>query len=81
MLFTMPSARIIRGALRAVAHRLKSSSAQLGAVAVAARCQELENMGSRKNLVDAEHILAQLQTDYLTACTIFRNEIAKGTRP
>ena len=69
------------GALRAVAHRLKSSSAQLGAVAVAARCQELENMGSRKNLVDAEHILAQLQTDYLTACTIFRNEIAKGTRP
>jgi len=68
-------------ALQAVAHRLKSSSAQLGAVALAARCQELETMGSRKNLIDADHILAQLQTDYLAACTVFRNEIAKGKQP
>ncbi len=68
-------------ALQAIAHRLRSSSAQLGAVAVAARCQELETMGKRKNLIDADHTLAQLQTDYLIACTIFRNEIAKGTRP
>ena len=48
---------------------------------MAARCQELETMGKRKNLIDADHTLAQLQTDYLIACTIFRNEIAKGTRP
>ena len=68
-------------ALQAIAHRLKSSSAQLGAVAVAARCQELEIMGSRKNLIDADHTLAQLRADYLSACTIFRNEIAKETRP
>ena len=35
-------------ALQAMAHRLKSSSAQLGAIALAAQCQELETMGSRK---------------------------------
>jgi CheY-like chemotaxis protein len=68
-------------ALQALAHRLKSSSAQLGAVVVAARCQELETMGSRKNLIDADHMLAQLHRDYLIACTIFRDEIAKETRP
>ncbi|MCS6319056.1 MAG: response regulator, partial [Nitrospira sp.] len=64
-------------ALQAVAHRLKSSSAQLGATAVAACCKELEAMGHRKNLVDADRLFAQLQSDYLTACTVFRNEIAK----
>ena len=67
-------------ALQAIAHRLKSSSAQLGASAVAARCQELETMGGRKNLIDADHLLAQLESDYQTACGIFRNEISKGRR-
>jgi CheY-like chemotaxis protein len=68
-------------ALQAIAHRLKSSSAQLGAIAVAARCQDLETMGSRKNLIDAGHVLAQLESDYLTTCAVFRNEIAKGKQP
>ncbi|MBA3753629.1 MAG: Hpt domain-containing protein [Nitrospira sp.] len=65
-------------ALQAIAHRLKSSSAQLGAVAMATRCRELEAMGDRKNLIDADRVLAQLQSDYLAACAVFRNEIAKG---
>lgn len=68
-------------ALQAIAHRLKSSSAQLGAMAVARRCSELEAMGARKNLVDADRILALLQTDFLAACTVFRSEIAKGEQP
>lgn len=63
--------------LQAVAHRLKSSSAQLGALAVAARCKELEAMGAQKNLIDADRILDELQSAYATACAVFRNEIAK----
>ena len=64
--------------LQAIAHRLKSSSAQLGAIALAAHCQELETMGSRKNLIEADRVFAQLESDYLVACAVFRNEIAKG---
>ncbi|MDR4480063.1 MAG: PAS domain S-box protein [Nitrospira sp.] len=68
-------------ALQAIAHRLKSSSAQLGAIAVAAGCKELESMGSRNNLVDADRLFMQLHADYLAACTVFRNEIAKENQP
>ena len=64
-------------ALQAVAHRLKSSSAQLGALAVAARCRELEAMGAQKNLIEADRVLADLQCEYAAACAVFRNEIAK----
>ena len=66
--------------LQAIAHRLKSSSAQLGAVALAAQCQLLETMASRKHLIDADRVFAQLESDYLFACAVFRNEIAKGTQ-
>ncbi len=68
-------------ALQAVAHRLKSSSAQLGAIAVAAQCKELEAMGAQKNLIDADRVLANLQAHYLAACIVFRNEIAKEKQP
>ena len=63
--------------LQAVAHRLKSSSAQLGAIALAVRCKELELMGASKNLVDADRTLAALLDEYANVCTVFRNEIAK----
>ncbi|MFO0732594.1 MAG: PAS domain S-box protein [Nitrospiraceae bacterium] len=65
-------------ALQAIAHRLKSSSAQLGAIAVAARCKELEALGIQQNLIDADRIFEQLQTEYAFVCTAFRNEISKG---
>jgi PAS domain S-box-containing protein len=68
-------------ALQAIAHRLKSSSAQLGAIAVAARCQELETMAGRKNLIEADHVLSQLESEYRAACTVFRNEIVKRIQP
>ncbi len=67
--------------LQAVAHRLKSSSAQLGALALAARCKELELMGASKNLIDAERVLAELHREYAVACTAFRTEIAKEKQP
>ncbi len=67
--------------IQAIAHRLKSSSAQLGALALAARCKELELMGANKNLIDADRILAELQSEYATACTVFRTEIAKEKHP
>lgn len=67
--------------LQAVAHRLKSSSAQLGALGLATRCKELEMMGASKNLIDADRVLVELQSEYATACTVFRNEIAKEKQP
>lgn len=67
--------------LQAVAHRLKSSSAQLGALGLATRCKELELMGANKNLIDADRVLVELQSEYATACTVFRNEIAKEKQP
>ena len=66
--------------LQTIAHRHKSSSAQLGAIAVTRSCKELEAMGGQKNLIDADRILAQLQSQYVVACTVFRNEIAKGNQ-
>lgn len=68
-------------ALQAVAHRLKSSSAQLGALGLAARGKEFELMGASKNLIDADRVLLELQSEYATACTVFRNEIAKEKQP
>ncbi len=65
-------------ALQAIAHRLKSSSAQLGAIAVAARCKDLEAIGIQKCLIDADRIFEQLQVEYASVCTAFRNEISKG---
>ncbi len=67
--------------LQTVAHRLKSSSAQLGALAVAARCKELEAMGGQKNLIEADRIFAELRSEYVAACAVFRQEIAKEKLP
>lgn len=64
--------------LRAAAHRLKSSSAQLGAVAVAADCRELEAMGARQEMDGAEAALNKLERHYAAACAAFRDEIMKG---
>lgn len=67
--------------LQTVAHRLKSSSAQLGALAVAARCKELEAIGGQKNLIDADRIFGELRSEYVAACAVFRQEIAKEKQP
>lgn len=63
--------------LRASAHCLKSSSAQLGASVLAADCRELELMGAGQDLGRAHEILSELEQHYTAACTAFRQELKK----
>jgi PAS domain S-box-containing protein len=64
--------------LRAAAHRLKSSSAQLGATALASDCRELEMMGARQELERADETFKKLERHYADACAAFQDEISKG---
>ena len=64
--------------LRASAHRLKSSSAQLGASTVADDCRELEMMGQHHDLTQAGEILRRFEEHYVAACAAFKAELAKG---
>ena len=64
--------------LRAAAHRLKSSSAQLGAVALAGDCRELELMGASGELNRAEEVLSRFELHYESACEALQEELAKG---
>ena len=64
--------------LRAAAHRLKSSSAQLGAMAVSADCRELERMGEHQDLTHVEEVVARLEQHYAAACVALRGELTKG---
>ncbi|MGE0471818.1 MAG: ATP-binding protein [Nitrospira sp.] len=64
--------------LRASAHRLKSSSAQLGALALAANCRELELMGASQQLDRAGEVLGQFEQRYETACAALQEELAKA---
>jgi PAS domain S-box-containing protein len=64
--------------LRAAAHRLKSSSAQLGASALAADCRELEMMAVSQELGRAQEILRRLERHYADACAAFQEELVKG---
>jgi HPt (histidine-containing phosphotransfer) domain-containing protein len=51
-------------ALQRAAHSLKAGSASFGAVAFAARCKELEEMGKAGALGDAESKVAALEAAY-----------------
>jgi two-component system sensor histidine kinase/response regulator len=51
-------------ALSREAHALKSGSAQLGALAVAATCRELEYLGREGSLAGVELLLARLQREF-----------------
>lgn len=64
--------------LRAAAHRLKSSSAQLGAMALAADCRELEMIGASQVLDRATVVLSQFEPHYEAACAALQEEVAKG---
>jgi HPt (histidine-containing phosphotransfer) domain-containing protein len=63
--------------LRVAAHRLKSSSAQLGAAALAADCRELEMMGAGLELERAEETLSRLEWHYEVSCAALKDELAK----
>ena len=64
--------------LRAAAHCLKSSSAQLGATALVSDCRELEMMGASQELERADEALRKLERHYAGACAAFQDEISKG---
>lgn len=64
--------------LRAAAHRFKSSSAQLGALAVSSDCRELELMGERQDLTHVAEVVGRLEQHYAAACLALRSEVTKG---
>lgn len=63
--------------LRAAAHRLKSSSAQLGASALADDCRQLEMMGATGELAQAEKVLIRFEQQYMAVCAAFQEELSK----
>ena len=66
-------------ALAKAAHRLKSSSAQLGALATSAHCKELENLGRLARLDGAADLLAQLTDAHQAACATITSELLQRT--
>jgi CheY-like chemotaxis protein len=65
--------------LYAVAHRLKSSSATLGALTVAARCKELEALGRDHRIEEAPDPFRQLERDFDAVCSVFQAALNKET--
>ncbi len=61
--------------LAKAAHRLKSSSAQLGALATAAHCKELEQLGRLARLDDAARLMTQLTEAHQVACAAILTEL------
>lgn len=62
-------------ALTKAAHRLKSSSAQLGALATAAHCKELEQLDRFTHLDGAARLLTQLMDAHHVACAAIIAEL------
>ncbi len=60
------------------AHSLKSSSANLGAVTMAALCKELEAVGRSQAMDKAVGLLAQLETEYAAVQAAFTAELQEG---
>ncbi len=61
--------------LHQAAHRLKSSGVQLGAVATATHCKELENLGRLAQLERAEGLLTHLTQAHAAACAVITKEL------
>ncbi|NOT22104.1 MAG: response regulator [Nitrospiraceae bacterium] len=66
-------------ALHAVAHCLKSSSATLGALTVAAHCKELEALGRDRRIEGAPDRFRQLERDFDAVCSVFHTALNKET--
>ena len=54
---------------------MKSSSAQLGAVALAAHCNELETLGRLARVAEAAPLLTHLIDAHQAACAIMATEL------
>jgi CheY-like chemotaxis protein len=66
-------------ALREAAHSLKSSSATLGAIALAGHCEALEAMGQSQTLLQAAELLTQLEVEYTAVCQAFSEKLHART--
>ncbi len=65
--------------LHSIAHRLKSSSAALGALTLAARCKELETLGRSHRVEGASDHFRHLERDFEAVCSIFQATLNKET--
>jgi CheY-like chemotaxis protein len=65
--------------LHAVAHRLKSSSATLGALTLAAQCKELEALGRERRIDEAPDRFRELERDFTAVCAIFLQELTSSS--
>ena len=62
-------------ALRASAHNLKSSSAQVGATHLAHLCKQLEDMARDRRAGAAPVILEELEPEYQSVCRALESEL------
>jgi HPt (histidine-containing phosphotransfer) domain-containing protein len=62
--------------LREVAHALKSSSANVGAIGLADLCKRLETMGRDDNLADAPTIHERFEREYARVIAALKLEVA-----
>jgi len=60
------------------AHSMKSSSATLGAHALAALCKELEAMGRSGTTENAEGLLSRIELEYASVAKILARELRSG---
>jgi len=67
-------------ALQNAAHSLKSSSANLGALTLAALCKDLETMGRLGSLERAVTVLSEVTTEYVAVRVALTTELQKETR-
>ena len=73
----MPSPGATRGVIRERAHSLKSASATLGAMGIAALCRELEDMGREGALDTAEAAATNLAAEFERARAVLGRELDK----
>ncbi|MFH0998840.1 MAG: ATP-binding protein [Pseudomonadota bacterium] len=60
------------------AHSLKSSSAMLGAHALAALCKEMESMGRSGTTENAGELLSRIEAEYASVAKILNEELGSG---
>ncbi|WP_138503553.1 response regulator [Nostoc sp. PA-18-2419] len=59
------------------AHQLKSSSASVGAIALAQLCKQLETQGRSNKLQNSQQVISQLNQEYEQVKTALQKELAK----
>lgn len=61
--------------LRNIAHTLKGSSANLGAMALSSFCAELEDLAREEHSTEAENILEMIEQEFISVSSILNSFI------